>query len=220
VVESVFRRQAELAAARMDASYIGDYLYMEFDGKGVLQREETCRRRVFRKGYDKQHIEFLNVAVNGNELSGRGRERQVWMLKQKGLVQDEAHMPFRIETRDAYEYELLGTDTCWGQKAWVLGFQPKRRSLQTVVGQALVGKETGDVLRMEFKPAWLPWVCVGTSLVLHYSELDGQMLPTFFEMDMCIKVKMLVTLAERKIRIEDRFSDYRFNQGLPDSLFD
>jgi hypothetical protein len=220
VVESVFRRQAELAAARMDASYIGDYLYLEFDGKGVLQREETCRRRVFRKGYDKQHIEFLSVAVNGNELSGRGRERQVWMLKQKGLVQDEARMPFRLETRDAYEYELEGTDTCCGQDAWVLAFEPKRRSMQTVVGKAWVSRANGDVLRLEFRPAWLPWVCVGTRMVLHFSEQQGMVLPTFFEMDMGIRVKVLVTLAERRIRVEDRFSDYRFNQGLPDSMFD
>jgi len=220
VVESVFRRQAELAADRRDASYIGEYLYLEYDGKGELQREETCRRRVYRKGYDKQHIEFLSVAVNGVELSGRGRERQVWMLKQKGLVQDEAKMPFQLETRDAYEYELGGVDTCCGQDAWILGFEPKRRSMQTVVGKAWLSQANGEVLRLDFRPAWLPWVCVGTRMVLHFGEQQGQILPTYFEMDMGIRVKLLITLAERRIRVEDRFSDYRFNQGLPDSLFE
>jgi hypothetical protein len=219
-VESVFRRQAELAAERTDASYIGAYLYLEYDGKGELRREETCRRRVFRKGYDKQHIEFLNVAVNGKELEGRRRERQIWMLRRKGLVQDEARMPFRLETRDAYEYELEGADTCCGQSAWVLKFEPRRRSMQTVVGKAWVGQANGDVLRLEFRPAWLPWVCVGTRMVLHFGEQQGMVLPTLFEMDMRIRVKVLVTLAERRIRVEDRFSDYRFNQGLPDSLFE
>jgi hypothetical protein len=220
VVESVFRRQAELAAERMDASYIGEYLYQEYDGKGELKREETCRRRVFRKGYDRQHIEFLNVAVNGKELEGRRRERQIWMLRRKGLVQDEARMPFRLETRDAYDYELEAADTCCGRSAWVLEFEPKRRSMQTVVGKAWVSQASGDVLRLEFRPAWLPWVCVGTRMVLHFGEQQGPVLPTFFEMDMGIRVKVFVTLAERRIRVEDRFSDYRFNQGLPDSMFD
>lgn len=220
VVERVFRRQAELAAERTDASYIGEYLYLEYDGKGKLRREETCRRRVFRKGYDRQHIEFLSVAVNGKELAGRRRERQIWMLRRKGLVQDEARMPFRLETRDAYEYELEGADTCCGQEAWVLEFEPRRRSMQTVVGRAWISQASGDVLRLEFRPARLPWVCVGTRMVLHFGEQQGQILPTFFEMDMGIRVKVFITLAERRIRVEDRFSDYSFNQGLPDSLFE
>jgi len=220
VVDGVFVRLAERTAAVRDASYIGDYVYREFDAEGRQLREETCRRRVYTKGYEKQHIEFLEVKVNGRELEGRARSVQIALLKQKGLVQEDASMPFLFETRELYTYEVSGSDTCRGREAWVVGFDPRRRTMQTVTGQALIDKQTFDILELRFRPAWLPWVCVGTCMTLHLEELDGYTFPTFFEMDMTIRVKVIVTLAHRRLRVEDRFTDYRFNTGLSDSLFD
>jgi len=220
VLDAVFVRAAERTAAIRDATYIGAYLYREFDSEGNQLREETCRRRVYTKGYGNQHLEFLDVRVNGKELAGRARSVQIALLKQKGLVQDEAAMPFRLETMDSYNYELLGSDTLGGREVWVVGFDPLHRSMKTVTGQALVDKATFDILQLRFKPAWLPWVCVGTCMTLYLRELDGYTYPYFFEMDMTIRVKVLITLAHRRLRVEDRFTDYQFNTGLPDSLFD
>lgn len=220
LVATVFRRQAQLAAAHADATHLAEYRYEEFDAQGRLLQSETCTRRVYTKGFGRQYTEFLGVAVNCQELEGRSREAQIRALKQKGLAQDEAEMPFRLGTRDAYEYELLGEDTCLGRETWMVGFEPKRKTRRTVIGRAWVEQRAFDVLRLEFRPARLPWVCRNTRMVLHYSEQQGHMLPCRFEMDMDVVVKVIVTFAQRKIRVEDRFSAYRFNLGLPDSLFD
>jgi len=218
VLAAVFARGAARDALITDACYRGDYRYREEDAAGRLLREETCERVVYVKG-ERQRVDFVSVTVNGRELEGRARDRQIAALEKKGLVVSRANMPFVPEARDAYDYELLGTDSCSGLAAWVVGFTPRRRSQEMVVGRALVDRETGDVVRMEFRPARLPWVCGETRMVLESAEMAGFWYPVRFEMEMKVRVRILVTLMSRTIRAEDRFSDYRFNTGLPDSVF-
>lgn len=220
VSAGVFARQDEIAARFFDACYLGEYRYWERDAEGNLLREEACRRRSYHKRPGRRRIEFLGVSVNGKELAGPGREQQIAALRRKGLVQDEAEMPFWPETREAYRYEILGPDTCLGRAAWLVGFTPVKRTMQAVVGRAFVDRANFDILRLEFRPARLPRFCVGAQMRLHYAPQQGYMFPEWFEMDMEIRVRFLVTLAHRRLRVEDRYSDYRFNTGLADSLFE
>ena len=75
-------------------------------------------------------------------------------------------MPFRLETRKDYTYELLGSDSAIGREAWLVGFVPKKKTMQTLTGRGWVDKETFDLLRLEFKPAWLPWVFLAAEEVV------------------------------------------------------
>ena len=219
VVERAFARQEETTARFGEAAYTGDYVYHELDAEGRVLREETCRRRVLvRNGH--QHNEFLSVAANGQELSGPARARQIAAMLKKGLVQDQTQMPLRLDSRTAYDYELLGQDTCSGCSAWVVGFVPRKRSMQTVIGRAFVDCDNYDVLRLEFRPARLPWACAGTTMILDFADFGGFTLPSRFEMDMEIRVKFIITFARRWIHIDDRYSDYEFGMPLPDSLPD
>jgi len=219
IVSAILDRVDERSATLHDAVYLGEYRYEERDAGGTLLRTEECRRRVYTRA-GRQRVEFLSVRVNGTELTGRGRERQIAALRRKGLVQDEAVMPFFSGAREAYDYQLLGTESRAGQEVWVVGFTPRRRSMQTVVGHALVATQTRDLVEMQFRPSLLPWVCVGTEMRLFFSPRDGHAFPERFEMDMEIRVRLIVTLMRRRLRIDDRFSDYRFNTGFPDSVFE
>ena len=68
-------------------------------------------------------------------------------------------------------------------------------------------------------PARLPWVVADTDMKLDFDWEQGYLLPDRFEMNMDLRIRFIVTLLDRRLRIEDRFTDYRFNSGLPDSLF-
>ncbi|MEO0080730.1 MAG: tryptophan-rich sensory protein [candidate division WOR-3 bacterium] len=188
IVDSVFARRAGMATRYQSASYLADYHYWERDSRGRLLREETCRRRVY-AGTGQTQVEFLEVTLNGRRVDGRNRERLIAALRRKGLVQDEAMMPFFRDTKHVYRYELLGEDTCLERSAWVLGFMPVRKSQQTVEGRAFIDKENYDVLAMEFRPAKLPWVCAGTKMKLWCAILVTVIL--FFRVSRAAGILML-----------------------------
>lgn len=220
IVAGVYRRQAALAQSVADGQYRAEYRYEERNPDSTIRALETCTRRVSVRG-ERRHVEFLEVTANGRVLEGRDRERKLRELRGKGLVQDWTRMPFLLETRDEYSYELAGTDSAAGRPAWIVGFKPVRRDGRHIVGRAWVLSDSGhDVARLEFRPDRLPFVVPQMKMVLHYAPTAGMMLPVFFELDMRVHVRLILTLADRYIRIEDRFSEYRFNTGLPDSLFE
>ncbi|MBM3317032.1 MAG: hypothetical protein FJY75_04185 [Candidatus Eisenbacteria bacterium] len=212
ILDALFRRLEQRDRHCRGAVYQADYRYQERNRGGELLREESCRRRI-RLRDEGPEIEFLSVKVNQEELAGSDREGQIAKLLRRGLVQDAARMPFFPGTRDAYEYELAGEDTHAGREVWVVRFAPRSEEAQAVVGRAFVDKESCDLIGLEFSPVHLPRSCVGALMRLHFATQQGWMLPDRLEMDLDIRVKWLVTLAHRRLRIEDRYSDYRFAAG-------
>lgn len=209
VVDSLFARQTRQSAKYIGASYLAEYRYRECNTQGTPLREESCRRRVYiNRG--QTWTEFLEVTLNGQKLTGRERQKQITLLRRKGLVQERARMPFQPNTRHSYTYRLTGEDTCQLRPVWVIEFTPRQRTIQTVQGHAFVDKHSYDVLALEFRPARLPWFCKNTRMRLWYASTGQMVVPVFFEMDMDIKVSLLMPLAERKLRIEDRYSEYVF----------
>ncbi len=209
VVDSLFAKQAKQSAKFTGASYLAEYLYREYDKQGKSLREETCRRRVY-MNRGQLWTEFLEVTLNGQKLAGQERQKQITLLRRKGLVQERAQMPFQPNIRHFYTYRLTGEDTCQLRPVWVIEFIPRQRTIQTVQGRAFVDKHSYDVLALEFRPARLPWFCKNTRMKLWYAPTGQMVVPVFFEMDMDIKVSLVMPLTERKLRIEDRYSEYVF----------
>ncbi len=219
VLELVYARVAARDSTIADAVYHGAYRYWEEDDAGRMLRVETCERIVY-VSHGREHVDYLSVAVNGRELGGRAREKQLAALAKKGLVVTRTDMPFDRETADAYGYKLIGGDSCDGRDVWVVDFDPRRKSQETIVGRAFIDRQTGDILRMEFRPTRLPWVCGETKMSIQSAEIDGFWFPVLFEMEMRLRIRVIVTLMSRTLRVADRFTDYRFNTGLPESVFD
>ena len=55
---------------------------------------------------------------------------------------------------------------------------------------------------------------------IRFAPVSGYQLPPMFSMDMRIRISFLITLADRTLSIEDRYSNYRLNVGLDDDIFD
>jgi hypothetical protein len=214
-IDLVFARLAEQAAAIRSASYLADYRYQEKDGSGRLLRDDRCRRRDTRDRWDKTRTEYLSMSCFGQEVTGRRRDAQQRWLRFQSEVQQRSRMPFLFETRDEYRYSDSGTRTWRGREVVVVGFEPRRRDSRYVRGRAFTNPASGDIVRVEFVPLGLPWVVREVSMALDYAPQGGFALPLRFEMDIMVKVKVLVTLAERRIHIEDTYSDYRFNADVP-----
>jgi hypothetical protein len=220
VVQSVFCRQQVMSERIRDVSYDADYRYTEVDVRQGRTRRVSCLRRVSMKGYERQRHDIRSVTVDGRRLSGRELEHEVNDLRSKGLVAGNTRMPFMTETRDEYRYSLLGEESLHGSKAWVLGFQPRSTSSRYIRGRAWVSKDSFDVVGLQFAPARVPLVVSAADMNLEYGQVDGAWLPVRFTMTMDLKLKVLITVLDRHLEIEDRYSGYVLNAGLNDSLFD
>lgn len=216
----VYRREVELDRQVRDAQFLAEYRYEEREADGRLRAVETCTRRVYVRG-GRQVVEFLTVTADGRVLEGRERERKLRELRAKGLAQDRTRMPFQRETADEYRYELAGDTLLDGRRAWRVEFRPARRTGRHIIGRGwLSADSTCDILRLQFRPDRLPLVVPEMDMTLAYEQAGDRTLPARFELKMRVLVRLIVTLAERHISIEERFGGYRFNTGLPDSLFE
>lgn len=221
VVELVFRRRTEMAARIQDLGYFADYRYVEEDLRAGSRSEVACTRRVWMMGFGRQRHDFETVTLNGRPLAGAEMDREVRDLRRKGLVTRESRMPFFVETRREFTYSLSGVRQWQGRDAWVVSFEPRVRNERTVRGRAIVLEETGDIVRMEFTPARMPFVVDSIALVLDYAPHDDLWLPASFRLDLMLRLTVFRrTLLDRHISIDDRYSDYKFNNGLTERFFE
>lgn len=220
VIDAVFARQAELGRRIIDLSYNGEYLCTETDNLSGGRRELSCTRRVYMKGYGRQRHEIGSVFADGEELHGRDLAVAVRDLKSRGLVAGNTRMPFQREARTEYRYDVVDSDTWQGRPVSVVDFRPVRASKRHVRGRAFILKESSDVVRVTFSPLGLPFVVRHALIDMEYGRVGDYWLPTHFWMEIDLRLKMLVTVLDRRIEIDDDYSDYRFNQGLSDEFFD
>ena len=68
-------------------------------------------------------------------------------------------------------------------------------------------------------PSKLPGVLKEFAMSVHFAPFGEYWLPSVFSMDMRVRISFLVTLADRTLSIEDRYSDCRLNVGLDDDIF-
>jgi hypothetical protein len=127
--------------------------------------------------------------------------------------------PFSSEAAGLYDFRFLGESSFEGLPAWRIDFVPKKSDQTRFRGTALVARSDYEPLYVEMAPSELPGVLEELSMSIRFAPVEGYSLPAHFLMEMRIKVSVLVTLADRILTIEDRYSDYRLNPGLDDSLF-
>ena len=215
VVDSIFRRQAVQNAEVACVSYRGRLHYTETNLRSGDAREVECKRLIMMRHFDQQRHEFEDVRVNGQQLEGAERERQIKQLRSKGLVAPDTRMPFFLETRDEYDYQVSGPDTWQGMPIWYVAFTPIRPTSRHISGFARVLAGSFDVVSLEFVPCRLPFVVTAARMTLDYARVHGYWLPVRFRMDMDLRLAVLVELMRRRIRVEDDYWDYRLNSDVP-----
>jgi hypothetical protein len=209
LVDSVFARQAWVAARVCSLSYRAEYRYVEEDRRSGRRQELRCTRRVSMAGYENQRHDFERVLRDGRELSGEEMQRAIRDLESKGLVAGKTRMPFLVETRAEYRYRLLGGRLLGGRPVWLLGFEPVRASDRHVRGRAFILADNWDIARLEFRPARVPFVVKEMELALDYEPVGEYWLPVRFRFELELWLHVVARLLDRHITIEDDYSDFR-----------
>lgn len=220
ILERVKAQQARIEEEIEDAVFSAESIYRERKGDGELKKEVITRRRVYVKGDSKRHEEYLSMIVNGRELKGKEREKELKDWKKNAERQQETKIPLTPEAEGAYDYRLIGSETWNGMDVWIIGFEARQKDDGYVNGKGYISKDDFNIVRAEFAPAKMPRVIKDMKMSLTYSEVQGYWMPVKFEMDMKIRVSFIIDMFYRHIKIEDKYSQYEFNNELDDSIFE
>lgn len=220
IIKKVQAHQTKIADEIKDATFIAKLLYKERNKDKKIEREVIAERRVYMKGDSKRHEEYLYMIINGKKLDDREMEKELKDWRKNGKKQEETKMPLTPEGEGAYNFYLVGSERLDDVDTWIIGFEAKQKKEGYVNGKGYISKSNFNIMRAEFTPAKLPRVIKDMSMALSYSEVKGYWMPVKFEMDMKVKVSLVLDLYYKHITIEDVYSQYSFNNRLGDSIFE
>jgi hypothetical protein len=220
IIEKVKMRQSRIVDDIEDAVYSAEALYKEIDKDGKLKKELVVKKRVYMGRGDRRYEEYLNIIRNGRDLNGKEFQKELKDWKKKAGRQQETKMPMTPEGEGAYEYYLIGDGTWRDMGVWIVGFRAKQEKDGYINGKGYISKDSFDVVRVEFAPAKTSRVIKDMGMALTHSEVDGYWMPVEFQLDMKIRVGFLVDLFYRTISIKETYTEYKFNNQLPDSIFE
>jgi len=226
-VETILReiQRAEQAreAAIRDMIYAAETRVIEWEdaSRSAVKSETLSVRKVYVREPDQIRNEYLSMTIDGRKLNEKEMKREL-AKQQRGGRRDgngEFQSPFSAEAAALYDFVLEGPELFEGQAVWILKFTPKQEEEDLFTGNTYISQADYQPVYVEMAPAVLPRVLEEFSMNIRFVEVEGYRLPSVFSMDMRVRVSFLVTLADRTLSIEDRYSDYRLNVGLGEEVF-
>lgn len=219
-LERIRQRQLQIESEVKDVTYTARGTGRELDEQGQVKRETVTVRKVYIKTPDRQASEILSIQVNGRELEGKEREREIERTRGRQGGR-RADMPFVPGSWTNYLYTVEGRATFEGQPVRLVSFRPRRPRIGTIAGTAWVLENSGDIVRMDFRPGRSPFVLKKADFRLDYGRIpQGYWFPYSFTMELVVELKAAgLDLTHTHVQVRETYSDYRINTGLPDSLF-
>jgi len=203
---------------------VKDYVYdanstaLELDDDDVVEKITKAYRKVYIKMPDKMFEDHISMKINGKDLNKEEIEEELEDRRKRG--KKKVFMsPFNPKFKDRYEFTLMGEKRWGGNEVWIIGLKAKEESEDLINGKVYVLKSNYHIIFLDFIPAELPGVIKNASMRMIFSDQQGHWLPKRFEMEMHIKVKFLISLADIRLKVTDRYSNYKINTGLKESLF-
>jgi hypothetical protein len=227
ILAALRRAELERRTEIRETAYIAEARVIEWKdpGRTEVKRETVSLRRVYTREPDLVHNEYLSMTVDGRLLSAAEMQRE--LARQRGGRQgsgggggsDRFLSPLSPEAAELYDFRLLGPTEFEGESAWQLAFSPRKPGQSRMEGRALVSQRDYHVLYAEMVPSQLPGILEELRIGMRFAPVEGYWLPAQFRMEMRVRLSVLVTLVDRTLTIEDRYSGYRLNPGLEDSVF-
>ncbi len=223
ILSALRRADAVREEAIHDMVYTAETSVVEWEdaSRREIKSETLSVRRVYVLEPNQIHNEYLSMTIDGRTLSRKEMERELAKQRRGGSRQgeEEFQSPFSDKVAGLYEFELKGEELFEGREVWLVGFNPKEPEENLFTGTAFVSRSEYQPLYVEMAPAKLPRVLEEFAMSIRFAPVGENWLPSVFSMDMRVRISFLVTLADRSLSIEDRYSDYRLNVGLDPSIF-
>lgn len=223
VLREMQRAEAAREAAVRDMVYTAETRVIEWEdaSRQTFKSETLSVRKVYVREPDQMRNEYLSMTIDGRTLSETEMQRELARQQRGGRREGngEFQSPFSAEAAPLYDFRLSGPQLFEGQAVWVVEFTPKQAEENLFSGSAFISQDDYQPVYVEMAPAELPRVLEELSMSIRFAEVEGYRLPSVFDMDMRVRVSFLVTLTDRTLSIEDRYSEYRLNVGLEEEIF-
>lgn len=218
ILDGIHSWYASQLAEMPDMVYLARSVYRELSKEGETVEEIIALRRIHTHGSDQDQEHYIAMSKNGRDLNEQEMKAEIQRWQKMGKRRGSTKMPFDPAWEDAYNFTLAGTDTVNNRSVWRIAFEAKKDADDYIDGTAYVRQDNFHILRLEAISSKLPSVIKKMDRVYTYTSVDGYVLPATFEMELHVKVKFIITFADKHIVIEDHYSDYRFDTGAGDSL--
>jgi hypothetical protein len=224
LLREIRRTEEARENAIQDMVYTAETRVIEWEdaSRRSVKSETLSVRKVFLREPDQMRNEYLSMTVDGRRLDKKEMERELAKQQRGGRREGgegEFQSPFSAKAAPLYDFELEGTRLFEGLTVWTVEFAPKQAQENLFSGRAYISQDDYQPVYVEMAPAVLPRVLEEFSMNIRFTEVEGYRLPSVFNMDMHVRVSFLVTLTDRTLSIEDRYSEYRLNVGLEDEIF-
>ncbi len=218
ILEGIHSWYSSQSAEIPDMVYLAKSVYRELDTEGETVEEIIALRRIYTHGSDQDREQYVAMNKNGHDLDEQAMKAEIQRWQKMGKRRGSTKMPFDPAWKDAYNFILAGTDTLDDRSVWRIAFEAKKDADDYIDGTAYVRQDNFHILRLEATSSKLPSVIKKMDRVYTYTDVGGYVLLAAFEMELHVKVKFIITFADKHIVIEDQYSDYRFDAGEVDSL--
>lgn len=218
IIERTVAKQSSMRSMIHDMQFLASSVFREMDEHGDLDKEMVIERLVYEKG-DRQATQYLSMRSNGKALDEKQMAKEIADWEKQGRRRGATKMPFNQQYRAEYAYSLDGQVVYEGIDVWVIGFEPREKEDGHITGSAYIHPIDYGVMRIEASPAKLPGVIKDMNMIYTYKKEQEYWLPEAFEFSMRLKVQFVLTFVHNIYTLDDRYSQFILNSGLPDSLF-
>ena len=215
ILSGIFHQQDKVDSEIKDAIFDGNFSYIEMNNKGDTIKSIYTKRRVYSKGYDKQKSEYSEVIENGKRLSQS--EMKKALKQNRGDMKTK--LPFASPYRNSYTFNYISEEYYNDMAVWKIGYKPNKKGKDFIQGFAYVLKNDSNIVQYQFKPVGLPFVLKNFNIILDYSKTEKYWVSTKFCLQIEIDVKVIFSLSHKFLRVQESYSNYKFNTGLDDSFF-
>jgi len=189
-------------------------------GDGELEEEVLERGRVNGFTPDSTETEVIEEKkiVGGRDESAKGKDGEGDGTSIEAGGGDEEGRPAQEGSGDAsqlpqfdeafrgrHEFRFDRWTEREGRPAAAFNIRPAKRKKDYWKGRVWIDPEDGSLLAVDLEPAKRPFGLRAMKLQAEYIDYEGRDLPSSMDMDIEVKVPLLV---HKKIRIEMRFTDF------------
>lgn len=199
------RARAEaVQQALPEISYTAESESRQLASDGQVQKVIRSIRQVRFTWPDQYQQDYSFMSVNGKELTEQ--ERKSELSRMRGQRGDS---PFLAREMPKYRFTREGEADYEGRKVWKVSFEPLTPGDKLARGFGYLLPETYDVVYFAFSPSSLSAGLREMKAEMRYQPVQGFWLPSEFHMELHVKVSFLITLADLRVQVDEKYSAYQ-----------
>jgi hypothetical protein len=167
------------------------------------------KSKMYFKKPDKVHVEVREYYKGGEKKDPPNRRDG----EDDGF---ELNLPFEKEYFRYYRFKYKFTENVSGEKCYRLAFNSTKEAEGYIYGSIWIAADGYKLVKGSGQPYVQPEHCSKSSMTMYFDEYDGRTMLS--KVSMYARATFLIFI-NKDIYVTATYSEYKFNQGIPDKIF-